>query len=108
MGNSKNIKPVPILEMPADQLNGCGVKDEKLGFYGGEKTVIRWLGRCDEKRTRGFSKFRSRAGKSSYSMRRGTPVFLQIAKYFDKLRLDQQFTHDKSKYEPVDPSHSPF
>lgn len=69
----------------------CSVVDQQSGeVYGGSKVVIRWLGRLAEKQTNGYSRFRSRAPHSSYSILQGAAAFHQICRYFDKLNLQQK------------------
>jgi len=81
--NSRNIKPDPISSIPPSDLDQLQEIDEKTGeVYGGEKFIIRTLGRCAEKQTNGYSRFRTRAPIGSYTMLQCTKVFLKIQEYF--------------------------
>jgi len=85
-GNSQWLKPSPDRTIPLDETEHLAQVDHETGeVYGGTSTVIRWLGRLAEKQTRGYSRFRLRAGSGSYSMRRGAAAFRKIEEYFDTL-----------------------
>lgn len=86
-GNSRNLVPDPETH-DIKYLDTISHVDQETGeIYGGETTIIRWLGRLAEKQTRGYSRFRTRAQLGSYSMQRGTPAYRQIENYFRRLNL---------------------
>lgn len=85
-GNSRCLKPLPGLTIPLEDVDHLQQVDHETGeVYGGSTTVLRWLGRLAEKQTRGYSKFRLRAARGSYSIRNGAAAFHRIAAYFDSL-----------------------
>lgn len=85
-GNSRDLKPDPDRSIPLDDVEELSLVDHDTGeIYGGSASVLRWLGRLAEKQTKGYSRFRSRAARGSYSMRRGSTAFMQIEKYFIRL-----------------------
>ncbi len=84
-GNSRGLVPDPETH-PIKHLDTISHVDQETGeIYGGETTIIRWLGRLAEKQTRGYSRFRTRAQFGSYSMQRGSPAYRQIENYFRRL-----------------------
>lgn len=85
-GNSRCLKPQPDQTIPLDDVDYLQQVDNETGeVYGGSSTVLRWLGRLAEKQTRGYSRFRLRSARGSYSIRCGAAAYRQIAEYFDKL-----------------------
>lgn len=85
-GNSRCLKPLPTHTIPLDDVDHLQQIDHETGeVYGGSTTVLRWLGRLAEKQTRGYSRFRLRAPRGSYSIRNGAAAFHRIAAYFDSL-----------------------
>lgn len=82
-GNSRDLKPDPDQVVPLEDLAAFDQVDHETGdIQEGQSVVIRWLGRLAEKQTRGYSRFRLRAGNGSYSMRRGSNAYRQIERYF--------------------------
>jgi hypothetical protein len=93
-GNSRNIKPIP-LEESLEELDELSVINEETGeFYGGKSAVIRWLGRYAEMQTHGYSRFRKRAGWSSYRILDGMRAYRQIEGYFSDYQKRQKRTKD--------------
>jgi len=81
-GNSRGLEPEPV-EIPLDDLDGAAQVDQDTGeIYGGQSTVIRWLGRLAEKQTGGYSRFRTRAPHGSYTILQGAKAYKQIERYF--------------------------
>ncbi|ALC16661.1 hypothetical protein DSOUD_1889 [Desulfuromonas soudanensis] len=81
-GNSRGLEPEPV-EIPLDDLDGAANVDQDTGeIYGGQSTVIRWLGRLAEKQTGGYSRFRKRAPHGSYTILQGAAAYKQIERYF--------------------------
>jgi hypothetical protein len=89
-GNSRQLKPVPLVTT-LESLNDLSVVDKSTGeIYGGQETVLRWLGRAAEKRTNGYSRFRKRANHSSYYFLGGMKFYRQIEDYFSDLNATPQ------------------
>ena len=85
-GNSRDLVPDPQ-RVPLDDLDQVSQVDHETGeFYGGQSTVIRWLGRLAEKQTSGYSRFRSRAPHGSYTILQGADGLQKIIHYFNSLQ----------------------
>lgn len=80
-GNSRGLEPEPVA-VPLDDLDAAHVDQDTGEIYGGQSTVIRWLGRLAEKQTRGYSRFRSRAPHGSYTILQGASAYRRIESYF--------------------------
>jgi hypothetical protein len=81
-GNSRGLEAEPV-PVPLDDLDESAPVDQETSeIYGGQSTVIRWLGRLAEKQTGGYSRFRSRAPHGSYTILQGAAGYRQIEKYF--------------------------
>lgn len=84
-GNSRGLEASPV-EIPLDDIDNTAQVDQETGeIYGGTSTVIRWLGRLAEKQTGGYSRFRTRAFRGSYTILQGADGYRKIEKYFAKL-----------------------
>jgi hypothetical protein len=81
-GNSRGLEASPV-SIPLEDLDRPAQVDQDTGeIYGGQSTVIRWLGRLAEKQTRGYSRFRKRAAVGSYTILQGAAGYKQIERYF--------------------------
>lgn len=85
-GASSNMKPQPLFTIPTWALSAYDQTDNSTGeTIPGETFIIRTLGRLADRKSNGYSRFRVQAQKSSYTMRGGTPAFLQLQKYLVKI-----------------------
>jgi len=89
-GHSREIVPVPLVMPAADLENISTVNKETGEIYGGKRTVLRWLGKYAEKSTNGYSRFRSRVAKYSYTVWGGTNIYTKIEDYFYKLEFQRK------------------
>lgn len=84
-GHSSDMK-TPFLAIPLEELDEVSTTNERTGeIYGGKTTILRWLGRLAEKQTNGYSRFRSRVERSSYTILDGSAGYNQIELYFSRL-----------------------
>jgi hypothetical protein len=84
-GNSSNLVPAPIVT-PTAALSAYDQLDEATGeLCQGETYILRNLGRLADRQTRGFSRFRQRAHRSSYTILNGTPALFQLERYLGRL-----------------------
>jgi hypothetical protein len=84
-GNSRDLVPEPE-QGPLEYLDQIAQVDPDTGeIYGGQSTIIRWLGRLAEKQTGGYSRFRTRAPHGSYTILQGAKAFRTIERYFHNL-----------------------
>lgn len=83
-GNSRDLVPDP-LSVPTSYLHRYDQVDQATGeVQTGETYIIRNLGRLAEKQTRGFSQFRKRAPRGSYTILNGTKALFQIERYLGR------------------------
>lgn len=83
-GNSLDLVPAPITT-PTESLSAYDQTDEETGeVQTGEAFILRTLGRLADRQTHGFSKFRKRAHRSSYTMLNGAAAFWQIERYLGR------------------------
>jgi hypothetical protein len=88
-GHSSNLVPEPI-KTPTAALSAYDQLDLNTGEVAtGETYIIRNLGRLAERQTKGFSRFRKRAPRSSYTILNGTAALFQLESYLarEKQRL---------------------
>jgi len=96
-GNSRSLVPDPTI-IPMSDLSCFDQVDTSTGeCVDGEKTILRWLGRLAEKQTRGFSRFRKRAARFSYTMLCGASAYRQIESYLYRL----MFSRPPVGFEPM-------
>jgi hypothetical protein len=84
-GNSRNLVPEPI------RVNLGDIDDQNIDQSTGEiqtgsREMIRWLGRLAEKQTNGYSRFRKRAPRWSYTMLQGSSAYFKIERYISNQR----------------------
>ena len=88
-GNSRNLVKDPIT-FPITDLSNLESYDKTTGeIDGGETKIIRALGRLAEKQTNGFSKFRIRASRGSYTMLNGARAYIQLERYYRRLKHEK-------------------
>jgi len=99
-GNSRGLEAEPEL-IPLEELEESVEVDQDTGeVYGGQSTIIRWLGRMAERQTYGYSRFRSRAPYSSYTILQGASGFRQIENYFKQKKGDYYAENPNGKRLP--------
>jgi hypothetical protein len=80
-GNSRDLIPAPI-SVPIDALTAYDEIDRETGeIRSAESYIIRNLGKLADRQTRGYSRFRQRAHRCSYTMLDGAAAFWQIERY---------------------------
>jgi hypothetical protein len=85
-GCSRDLVPEPIT-IPTGELSHYDQIDNQTGnIIQGENFILRSLGRLAERKTKGYSRFRTRAFYSSYTMHGGAVAFHQLEKYLHKLK----------------------
>ena len=85
-GNSRDLVKKPIT-FPLSDLANLEIVDQETGeIDGGETKILRALGRLAEKQTNGYSKFRHRAPRSSYTILRGSRAYIQLERYYRRLK----------------------
>jgi len=88
-GNSRNLVKDPIT-FPITALANLESYDQITGeIDGGETKIIRALGRLAEKQTNGYSKFRIRAPRGSYTILNGTQAYKQLERYYRRLKHEK-------------------
>ena len=101
-GNSRGLEadpetlPLADLGEQTEQIN-----PETSEVYGGQSTVIRWLGRLAEKQTYGYSRFRSRAPNGSYTILQGADGYRKILGYFKSLEGGIRNSRDETDAKSV-------
>lgn len=85
-GNSIGLVPDPVA-IPTEQLTAYDQIDQTTGeIITGESYLIRNLGRLADRQTRGYSRFRQRAQRSSYTVLNGAGGFYVLEKYLARLK----------------------
>lgn len=85
-GTSAGLVPDPI-QMPTSTLTAYDQVDQATGeVTSGEVYLIRNLGRLADRKSRGYSRFRVQAQKSSYTMHGGAAAFWRLERYLARSR----------------------
>lgn len=83
-GTSAGLVPEPI-ETPTAALSAYDQLDQHTGeIHTGEAYLIRNLGRLADRKSRGYSRFRKQAQRSSYTMHGGASAFWQLERYLSR------------------------
>lgn len=84
-GCSTDLLPDP-LRIPVESMTAYDQIDTATGeIQPGESYMIRNLGKLADRQTKGFSRFRKRAHRSSYTILNGSAAFFQIEKYLSRM-----------------------
>jgi len=83
-----------LCSFPLSDLDSLDDVDKETGeIHEGQTTMIRWLGRLDEKQTRGYPRFRKRAPQGSYTILQGAKAYTQIERYLNQRPLKRLESH---------------
>lgn len=89
-GNSSDLVPSPFIT-PTAALSAYDQVDSSTGeLCQGETYLLRNLGRLADRQTKGFSKFRQRAHRSSYMILNGTAALFQLERYLARVKSKRE------------------